>query len=97
MSTTAKLFIDDLPEVGEGARRYLVDCKWSTTRLIFCPGGPAELSEAMLITIVVQRHEDECGRCNLARLWRHADPSLKQAVDDVWQQLGAMVMQERRN
>jgi hypothetical protein len=97
MSTSAQLFIDPMPELAEGAKRYLVDCKWSSTRLIFCPGGDLKLTEPMLITIVIQRHEDECGRCNLARLWRHADPSLKQAVDDAWQQLGAMAMQERRN
>jgi hypothetical protein len=97
MSTTAKLFIDEMPEVGDGVKRYLVDCKWSTTRLIFCPGGDLKLTQEQLVTVVLQRHEAECGRCNLARLWRHADPSLKQAVDDVWRRLGSLALKDRRN
>jgi hypothetical protein len=97
MSTTANLFIDDLPEVGDGVRRYLVDCKWSTTRLIFCPGGDLKLTQEQLVTVVLQRHEDECGKCNLTRLWQHADLSLKQSVDDAWRQLVVQALRGRRN
>jgi hypothetical protein len=97
MSTTAKLFIDDLPEVGDGVRRYLVDCKWSTTRLIFCPGGDLELTQEQLVTVVLQRLEDECGKCNLNRLWQHADLGLKRTVNDAWRRLGALAIRERRN
>jgi hypothetical protein len=97
MSTTAKLFIDDLPEVGDGVRRYLVDCKWSTTRLLFCPGGDLKLTQEQLVTVVLQRHEDECGKCNLNRLWQHADLSLKGLVDDAWRRFGSLALKERRN
>jgi hypothetical protein len=97
VSTTARLFIDDLPQMGEGVKRYVVDCKWGTTCLIYGP-GQLEMTEAHLKTVLIQRHEDECGRCNLGRLWReHGDPDFKAAVDRTWEQLGAMALQGRRN
>ena len=98
MSTTARLFIDDLPEVGDGVKRYVVDCKWGTTTLLYVQGSDFNLPEQHRISVVLQRHEDGCGRCNLGRLWReHGDLELKAAVDRTWQQLGAVAMRERRN
>lgn len=97
MSTTAKLFVDDLPELGDGVRRYVVDCKWSTTRLLYAP-GELDLAERHLKTIALQKHEDECGKCNLGRLWReHADLAIKAVVDRVWDQLGGYQVDQRRN
>jgi hypothetical protein len=49
----------------------------------------------MLITVVVQRHEDECGRCSLERLCRRADPRLKAAADELERQRATMAMQGR--
>ena len=97
MSTTAKLHIDPQPELGKEAVKFTVDCKWGTTRLIHCPGGPLELSQEMLVTVVLQRHEEECGRCRLDRLWQHGDPGLKAMVDATWDRVQEMKMQERRN
>jgi hypothetical protein len=96
LSTSASLFIDPLPDLGEGVKRFTVDCKWGTTRLWHVPGPPGslELSERHLVSVVLQRHEDECGRCNLAPLWRRGDPALKRAVD--WLS-ATMAAQERRN
>lgn len=96
MSTTARLFIDDLPAGGEGARRIGVDCKWSTTTAYLIP-GELELSEAELVTVALMRHEEACGRCNTARLWRRADPALRAATVAALEQLGALAMRERRN
>jgi len=97
MSTSARLHIDPQPELGKEAVRFTVDCKWGTTRLFHCPGGPLELSQEMLVTVVLQRHEEECGRCRLDRLWQHADLNLRDAVEQVWQQMGAAELRERRN
>ncbi len=99
MSTPAKLFIDPLPEYGDGARRYLIDYKWSVTRLIHAPvDGGLELSEPHLISVALQKHEDECGKCNLGRFWReHGDLELKELADRTWEQLGAFAMRARRN
>ncbi len=97
MSTTAKLFIDPKLDLGPQPVRYVVDCKWGTTRLLHCPGGPPELSRELLITVVLQRHEEECGRCRLDRLWQHGDPSLKAMVDATWDRIQELAMQERRN
>ena len=84
MSTTARLFIDPAPELGEQAFRYTVDCKWSTTRLWFSP-GELDLPEQHRVSIVLQRHEDECQRCNLDRLWReHGDPAVKAEVERIY-------------
>jgi hypothetical protein len=98
MSTSPRIFIDDLPELGDGARRFTVDCKWSQTGAFYLPGGPIELSERHVISVALQRHEDGCGKCNLRRLWQeYGDPELKAAVDEVWDQLAAGAMQTRRN
>jgi 23S rRNA A2030 N6-methylase RlmJ len=97
MSTTARLFVDPIPEMGDGATRYTVDCKWGTTRL-WWTSGTLKLSERHLITVLLQRHEDECGKCNLGRLWReHGDPELKRMVDRTWDRLRAHQVAERRN
>ena len=94
--TTARLFVDDLPGLGEGARRFLLDCKWGTTRLIHVP-GPVEITDEQLITTLIYRHGSECGRCNLALLWKRADPEMREAVKRTWRQLGALALRERRN
>ena len=84
MSTTAKLFIDVQPEMGPETRRYTIDCKFSTTRLWFSP-GPIDFPEPHRVSIALQKHEDECGRCNLARLWReHGSPEMKAEVDRIY-------------
>ena len=69
MSTTAKLFIDPAAELGAATKRYRIDCKCSVTTLWFSP-GPIDFPEPHRVSIALQKHEDECGRCNLARLWR---------------------------
>ena len=46
--TSAELFVDDMPQIGEGVRRYVVDCKWAETKLLYCPGGELELTEGHL-------------------------------------------------
>jgi hypothetical protein len=98
VSTTAHLFIDELPQFGDGCKRYLVDFKWASTHLFYMPGGPIDLSEQHRISVLLQRHEEECGRCNTARLWRqHGDPHLKAAVDGLWEQMGLSTPAERRN
>ncbi len=51
----------------------------------------------MLVTVVLQRHEEECGRCRLDRLWQYGDPSLKQMVDATWDRMQETAMRERRN
>jgi hypothetical protein len=84
VSTTARLFIDPAPELGEGSQRFMVDCKWSTTRVWWTP-GKLVLPERHVVSVLLQRHDEECGRCNLTRLWRdHGDPAMKQAVDELY-------------
>jgi hypothetical protein len=87
MSTTARLFIDAAPEIGEQGFKYTIDCKWSTPRLWFAP-GPIDLPERHRVSIALTRHAEECQRCNLARLWRdHGDLELKALTDDAWEQV----------
>jgi hypothetical protein len=84
MSTSARLFIDPAPELGSETTRYTIDCKFSTTRLWFSP-GPIDFPEPHRVSIALQKHEDECGRCNLARLWReHGSPEMKAEVDRIY-------------
>ena len=94
MSTSASLFIDAMPDLGAGAKRFTVDCKWSTTQLWHVPSPALDLDERHLIGVVLQKHQDECGRCNLAHLWRRGDPALKRAVDRL---SATAAVQGRRN
>jgi hypothetical protein len=87
VSTTARLFIDPAPELGEGSQRFMVDCKHSTTRLCWTP-GKLELPERHVVSVLLQRHADECGRCRLEKLWeQHGDPQLREMVDEIWDQV----------
>ena len=96
MSTTAKLFIDSMPDLAEGAKRFVVDCKWSTTTAHLFPGG-LELTDEAVITSLLYRHEAECGKCNTARLWQHADLTMRDTVEQTWDRLQELAMSERRN
>jgi len=96
VSTTARLYIDPQPDLGKDAKKISVDCKWSTTTAWLVP-GQVELTDEQLVTSLLYRHEAECGRCNTARLWQRADQNLRDAVEKVWQQMGAAEMRERRN
>jgi hypothetical protein len=101
MSTTARLFIDPAPELGEQAFRYRVDCKFSTSTLYFSP-GPIDLPEAHRVSICLQTHEDRCGKCRLEKLWeRHGDPAMKAEVDrlhgEIQQRMVAKHLAGRRN
>ena len=98
MSTNASLFIDDMPEVGEGVQRFTIDCKWSETRLFFRPGSDLDIEESALISLVLMRHEQGCGRCNTARLGeRRGDVGLRAMTEDAMRQLEAVALKERRN
>jgi hypothetical protein len=101
MSTSARLFIDAAPELGEQAFKYTIDCKFATTRLWFSP-GPIDLPEAHRVSICLQTHEDRCGKCRLDRLWRdHGSLEMKAEVDRLHEEIGrrmvARHLAERRN
>jgi len=81
MSTSATFLAVPTPELGPGSKRLEVDCKWSRTRVWWTP-GELVLPERHVVSVLLQKHEDQCGRCNLARLWeRHGDPPMKAEVD----------------
>jgi len=96
MSTSAKLLVDPQPDLGDGAKRLRIDCKWSTTTAWLVP-GLAELTDEQVVTSMLFKHEAECGRCNTSRLWERADLSLRDAVEQVWEQIGAAELRDRRN
>jgi len=96
MSTTARLYVDPQPDLGDGAKRLRIDCKWSTTTAWLVPGD-LELTDEQVVTSLLYRHEAECGRCRTERLWQHADLSLRAAVERVWEQMGAAELRGRRN
>src|SRR5262245_21122721 len=81
MSTAAKPFVDPQPAMGPETKRDTIDCKYSANRLWFSP-GPIDFPEPHRVSIALQKHEDECGRCNPARLWReHGSLEMKAEVD----------------
>jgi len=96
VSTTARLIVAPQPDLGKGAKKISVDCKWSTTTAWLVP-GLVDLTDEQLVTSMLYRHESECGRCDTARLWQRADLSLRDAVEDAWQQMGTAELRERRN
>ena len=96
MSTTARLYVNAMPEMGQGAKKIEIDCKFSTSTAYLIPGG-LELTDEQVITSLLYKHESECGRCRTERLWQHADLNLRTAVEETWQQMAAAEIRERRN
>jgi hypothetical protein len=87
VSTTARFLAVPTPELGEGSQRFEIDCRHSRTRLWWTP-GKLVLPERHVVSVLLQRHEDECGRCRLDRLWeRHGDVQLRQMVDELYDQV----------
>ena len=98
MSRQAQLFVDPVPDLHPDAKRYMIDCKYSTTRMFFIPAGEPQLTDAAIITSLLYRHEAECGQCDTRRLWRHADPELREQTERCWSQLMAQVgLADRKN
>jgi hypothetical protein len=96
-STAARLLVEELPEWGAGVKRFTVDCRWSTTTALYLPGRLG-LQERHVISVALQRHEDEYRRCNLAPLWaEHGDAHLKALVEAAWEEYGALALKGRRN
>jgi hypothetical protein len=96
MSTAARLLVDALPELGEHAARFVVDCRWGITTLTYIPRA-IELTRRQLVTIVLYRHEEDCGRCNLSPLWRQADPQIRAMVERSYSPLATADPRDRRN
>jgi hypothetical protein len=48
VSTTAQLYIDVMPDLGDGARRVTVDCEWARTTISMLPGDSVVLSDSTL-------------------------------------------------
>lgn len=96
--TKAVLLIDDLPELGEGARRYAVDCRWSTSTAHYIPGG-LDLPPELLILQVASKHEAECGQCDMSRVWKQVDPRMLAEMQRLEQRAAAYGIRQkgRRN
>jgi hypothetical protein len=92
MSTTPRFYSDAAPELGPETMKFTVDCKWGTTRIWWTP-GELVLPERHVVSVLLQRHEDECGRCRLEKLWeRHGDPLMKAEVDRLHSEIGRRMM-----
>jgi hypothetical protein len=88
VSTRAKLLIDDMPDLGLGAKRYQVDCRWSTSTAWLIP-GPLDLPSELIVMQVVMKHQDECGQCDLSDVWRQTDPQMRAELERLTQAAAA--------
>jgi len=62
--------------------RLEVDCRYGTTVITQITGaGCPELAVESLATIVAYRHEEECGRCDLADVHARGDRDLYELVE----------------
>ncbi len=82
MSPKATLRILRRPDLSAGAVRLEVDCRYGTTGLtqITAEGCP-RLAVESLATILAYRHEEECGRCDLADVHARGDRELRDMVE----------------
>ncbi len=72
------------PDLGEGVVRLEVDCRYGTTGITQITGtGCPELAVESLATIVAYRHEEACGRCDLADVHARGDGELRDLVKRV--------------
>ncbi len=70
------------PDWGDDAVRLEVDCRYGTTGItqITAEGCP-RLAVESLATILAYRHEEECGRCDLADVHARGDRELRDLVE----------------
>ena len=78
----ATLHVLRRPDLGEGVVRLEVGCRYGTTGItqITAEGCP-RLTVASLATILAYRHEEECGRCDLADVHARGDRELYDMVE----------------
>jgi hypothetical protein len=70
------------PDWGEDAVRLEVDCRHGTTGITeVAPDGCPRLAVALLTTILAYRHEEECGRCDLADVHARGNRELYELVE----------------
>ena len=78
----ASLRILRRPDLGEGVIRLEVDCRYGTTGITQITGeGCPRLAVESLATILAYRHEEECGRCDLADVHARGDRELRDFVE----------------
>jgi hypothetical protein len=70
------------PDLGEGVVRLEVDCRYGTTGItqVSADGCP-QLAIESLATILAYRHEEECGRYDLADVHARGDRELYEFVE----------------
>ncbi len=72
------------PDWGEDAVRLEVDCRYGTTGITqVAPAGCPRLAVESLATMLAYRHEEECGRCDLAEVHARGDRELRELVERV--------------
>ncbi len=70
------------PDLGEGVVCLEVDCRHGTTGItqVTAEGCPRLATES-LTTVLAYRHEEECGRCDLADVHARGDRELYDLVE----------------
>ncbi len=70
------------PDWGADAVRLEVDCRYGTTGITqVAPDGCPRLATESLTTVLAYRHEEECGRCDLADVHARGDHELYELVE----------------
>ncbi len=70
------------PDWGADAVRVEVDCRYGTTGITqVAPDGCPRLAVESLTTILAYRHEEECGRCDLADVHARGDRELHEMIE----------------
>ncbi len=72
------------PDLGPGAVRIEVDCRYSTTGLTSIPAGAVKLTRPALITSAVFEHESRCGECSTEDAHRQGDPAIRAETERLW-------------
>ena len=93
----AQLLVEDLPDWGAGAKRYVVRCEWVTAYAAIIPTSAETVGSTEMVTLALLKHARECGRCDLTPLWEQADPKLRAGIERAMCSPHLRRLSERRN
>ena len=94
----ASLTIYRQPDLTPDAKRFEVDCRYSTTGLTIVPSPAIGWTDEALITAAAFAHAEKCGSCDLGEVFARGDQQARDLTERLWSKIqGALLMQARRN
>ena len=86
------------PGLAPDAKRFEIDCHYSTTGLTSIPTPAVPMADEMLILAASYAHQERCGACDVSDVLDRGDQQMSQLTEELWPKVqGALIMRGRRN